>query len=183
MVSFVFSSFAGMFLDFSAVSIVAVQSVSLVRLFVTPWTTAHQASLFFTISQSLLKFMSIESVMSCNHLILCCPLLHLPSNFTSLRVFSNDSVICIRWQKYWSFSFISVLPTNIQDWFPLGLTGLISLQSKGLSEVFSNTTVWKISSSVLSLLYSPTLTSTHAYWKNHSFEYTDLSQQSNVSTF
>ena len=75
------------------------------------------------------------------------------------------------------------LPKKSQGWSPSEWTSWMSLQSKGLSEVFSNTTVWKISSSVLSLLYSPTLTSTHAYWKNHSFEYTDLSQQSNVSTF
>ena len=111
MVSFVFSSFAGMFLDFSAVSIVAVQSVSLVRLFVTPWTVALQASLSFTISWSLLKFMSIESVMPSNHLILCCPLLLLPSIFPGIRVFSNESVLRIRWLKYRNFSF-SISPSN-----------------------------------------------------------------------
>ena len=77
----------------------------------------------------------------------------------------------------------SVLPMNIQDWFPLGLTGLISLQSKGLSRVFSNTTVQNISSLVLSLLYGPLLTSVHDYWKNHSFYYTDLCWQSDVSAF
>ena len=106
----------------------------------TPWTAAHQTSLFF-ISQSLLKFMSIESVMPSNYLILCRPLLFLPSIFPSIRVFSNESALCIRWPKSWNFSFTSVLSMNIQDQFPLGLTGLSSLQPKGLSRVFSNTTV------------------------------------------
>ena len=83
---------------------------------------------------------SIESVMPSNHLILCHSLL-LPSVFPSIRVFSKESVLCIRWPKYWSFSFS--LPVNIQDWFPVGLTDLISLQSKRLSRVFTNTTVQK----------------------------------------
>ena len=83
----------------------SVQSLSRVRLFVTPWTAAHQASLSITKSQSLLKLMSIESVMPSNHLILCHPLLLLPSIFPSIRVFSNESVLPIRWPKYWSFSF------------------------------------------------------------------------------
>ena len=86
---------------------------------------------------------SIESVMPSNHLILCHPLLLLPSIFLSIRVFSNESVLHIRWPKYWSFSF-SISPSmNLQDWFPLGWTDWISLQSKGLSRVFSNTTVQK----------------------------------------
>ena len=114
-------------------------------LFVIPWAPqeAIHASLSFTISQCLLKLMSTESVMPSNHLILCCPFLLLPSIFPSIRVFSKMSVLCIRWPKYQSFSF-SISPSNeIQDWFPLGLTGLISLQSKGLSRIFSNTTVQK----------------------------------------
>ena len=82
-----------------------------VWLFATPWTIAHQASLSFTISQSLLQFMSIKSVMLSNHLILCYPLLLLPSIFPSIRVFWNESVLCIRWPQYWSFSFSS-RPTN-----------------------------------------------------------------------
>ena len=94
---------------------------------VTPWTAARQASLSFTISWSLLKLMSIESVMPFNHLILCRPLLFLPSIFPSIRVFSNESALCIRWPKSWNFSFTSVLSMNIQDQFPLGLTGLSSL--------------------------------------------------------
>ena len=97
----------------------------------------------FTISQSLLKFMSVESVMPSNQLVLCHPLFLLPSIFPSIRVFSNESALCIRWPKYWHLASASVLPMNIQDWFPLGWTGLISLQSKGLSRVFSNTTVQK----------------------------------------
>ena len=86
-------------------SICSVQSFSHVRLFATPWTAAHQASLSITNSRSLLKLMSIESVMPSNHLILCCPLLLPPSIFPSIRVFSNESVLHIRWPKYWSFSF------------------------------------------------------------------------------
>ena len=89
----------------------AVQSLSPVQLFVTPRTAAHQASLSFTISQSLVKLMSIESVMSSNHLILCCPLLFLPSIFPSIRVFSSDSALHIRWLKYWNFSF-SISPSS-----------------------------------------------------------------------
>ena len=108
-----------------------------------PWTAACQTSLSFTISPSLLKPMSIELVRPFNHFILCCPLLLLPSIFPSVRVFSNESVLRIRWPKYWSFSF-SINPSKeYSDWFPLGLTGLISLQSKGLSRVFSSTTVQK----------------------------------------
>ena len=89
----------------------SVQSLSRVWLFETPWTAAHQASLPITNSQSLLKFMSIESVMPCNHLILWCLLLLPPSVFPSIRVFSNESVLHIRWPKYWSFSF-SISPSN-----------------------------------------------------------------------
>ena len=83
----------------------SVQLLSHVRLFATPWTAAHQASLSINNSQSLLKLMSIDSVMPSNHLILCCPLLLPPSIFPSIRVFSNESVLCIKWPKYWSFSF------------------------------------------------------------------------------
>ena len=121
----------------------SVQSLSCVRLFATPWTTEHQASLSITNSQSSPKPMSIESVIPSNHLILCHPLLLLPSIFPSIRVFSNESALCIKWPKYWSFSFSISPSNNIQDSFPLGWTGWISLQSKGLSRVFSNTTVQK----------------------------------------
>src|SRR5574341_288441 len=91
--------------------VTVLQSLSRVRLFATLWTAAHQASLSFTISWSLLKLMSVESVMSSNHLILCCPLLLLPSIFPSIRVFSNESVLPITWPKYWSFSF-SISPSS-----------------------------------------------------------------------
>ena len=115
----------------------SVQSLSHVQLFVTPWTTARQASLSITNSWTLLKLISIASVMPSNHLVLCHPLL-LPSVFPSIRVFSSESVLCIRWPKDWSFSF-SISPSNEYS----GLTGFISLQCKGLSRVFSSTTVRK----------------------------------------
>ena len=109
----------------------------------TPWTAACQASLSITISQSLLKLMSIESVMPSNHLILCRPPLLLPSIFPSIRVFSNESVLCMRWPKYWSFSFI-ISPSNEHSGLiSFRLDWLDSLQSKGLSRVFSSTTVQK----------------------------------------
>ena len=121
----------------------SVQSLSHVRLFATPWITAHQASLPITNSRSLLKLMSIESVTPSSHLILRHPLLFLLSIFISIRVFSNESTLRMRWPKYWSLASASVLPMNTQDWSPLGWTGWISFQSKGLSRVFSNTTVEK----------------------------------------
>ena len=198
-----------------------VQLLSCVWLFVTPWTAAYQASWSFTVPHTWFKLLSIELVMPSNHIIFCHPLFLLPSIFPSIRIFSSESVLCIRWPKYWSFNFIispsneysglhaarlhcssptpgacsnscpsswwchptistsvfpfsscfqsfpasgsfpmrqffasggqsmgvsasaSVLPMNIQDWFPLGLTSLISLQSKRISRVFSNTTVQK----------------------------------------
>ena len=109
----------------------------------TPRTAARQASLSITNSQSLLKLISIESVMPSNHLILCHPLLLPPSILPSIRVFSSESVLHIRWPKYWSFSF-SISPSNEHPGLiSLGWTGWIILQSKGLSRVFSNTTVQK----------------------------------------
>ena len=119
----------------------SVQSLSHVWLFVTPRTAAHHFSLSNTNSRSLLELMSIESVMSSNHLILCHHLLLLSTIFPSIRAFSNESVLRIRWPKYSAST--SVLPMNIQDWFPLGLTDWFSLLSKGLSRIFSNTTVQK----------------------------------------
>ena len=124
-----------------------VQSLSLVRLFVTPWTAACQASLSITISQSLLKLMPIESLMPSNHLIFCHPLLLLPSIFPSIRVFSNESALCIRWPKYWSFSF-SISPSTEHpglisfrnDWFYLPavqgtLNGLLQHHSSKASSI------------------------------------------------
>ena len=123
---------------------IVVQLLSHVRLFVTPWTAAHQASLFFTISQSLLKLMSIESVMPSNHLILCYPLFLLPSIFPSIRVFFPVSwLFASGGQSIGASALASVIPMKIQGWFPLGLSCLISLQSKGLLKVFSGTTVRK----------------------------------------
>ena len=121
----------------------SVQSLSCVRLFVTTRTAARQASLSFTNSQSLLKLMFIESVMPSSHLILCHPCLLPPSIFPSIRVFSNESVLHIRWPKDWSFSF-SISPSKeYSGLISLGWTGWISWQSKGLSRVFFNTTVQK----------------------------------------
>ena len=132
-----------MCLEAASVQFSSVQSLSHIRLFATAWTTACQASLSITNSRSLPKLMSIESVMPSNHLILCHPLLLLPSIPPSIRVFSRESSLRMRWPKYWSFSF-SISPSNeYQDWSPLGWTGWISLQSKGLSRAFSNTTVQK----------------------------------------
>ena len=111
----------------------SVQSLSRVRLFVTPWMAACQASLSITDSRSLLKLMPFKLVMPSSQLILCSPLILLPPVPPSIRVFSNESTLCMRWPKYWSFSF-SISPSNEHP-------GLISLQSRGLSRVFSNTTV------------------------------------------
>ena len=129
----------------------AVQSLSRVWLLMTPWTAAHQASLSITNSWSLVKLMSIKLVMPSNHLILCCPLPLLPSIFPSIRVFSNESALHIRWPKYCSFSFI-ISPPN-SDLISFRIDRFDLLASKGLSRVFSNTTVQKhqFSSAQLSL--------------------------------
>ena len=103
-----------------------VQLLSHVWLFATPWTAARQTSLSFIVPWSLFKLLSIESVMPSNHLILCCPLLLLPSVFCCIRIFSSESALHVRWPKYWSFSF-SIFLMNVQSWFPLELIGLISL--------------------------------------------------------
>ena len=128
---------------FSVVVVVVFLLFSHDWLFMTPWTAARQASLSFTISQSLLKLMSIESVMPPNHLVLCHPLLLLSSIFPSIRVLSVSRLFTAGGQSIGASASASVIPMNIQGWFPLALTGLISLQSKGLSRVFSNTTVQK----------------------------------------
>ena len=120
-----------------------VQLLSCVRLFATPWTAACQASLSITNSQSLLKLMSIKLMMTSNYLILCHPLLFLLSILPSIGVFPVSQFFTSSGQSFGVSASASVLPINIQDWFPLGLTGLISLLSKGLSRVFSNTTVQK----------------------------------------
>ena len=137
----------------------------------TPWTAARQASLSFANSQSMLKFMSIEWVMPSNHLILCRPLLLPPSIFPSIRVFSNESVLHIRWPEYWNFSF-STSPSNEysglisfrMDWLDLPA---VQETLKSLLQHHSSkaSIIW-----LLSFFYSPTLTSIHDYWKNHSLE-------------
>ena len=121
----------------------SVQSLSHVWLFATQWTTAHQASLSITYSQSLLKLISIESVMPSNHLILCCPLLLLPSVFPSIRVFPKSQFFTSGGQSIGASASTSVLPMNTQNQLPLGWTGWISLQFKGLSRVFFNTIAQK----------------------------------------
>ena len=121
--------------------------------------------------------MSIEAVMPSNHLVLCRPLLLMPSVFPSVRVFSKESVLRINGESIGASA--SVLPMNIQGWFPLGLTDLMSLRSKWLSRIFSNTTVQKHQFFIkaFKLLYGPTLTSIYDYWKNHSFDYMDRCRQ------
>ena len=144
-----------------------VQLLSCVRLSVTPWITACQASLSITNSRSLIKLMTIELVMPSNHLILCRPLLLLPSSFPSIGVFSNESVLCIRWWNYWSFSF-SIGPSSAysglisfgMDWFDL----------LGVQESFPVPQFKSINSSALSFLHNPTLISIHDYWKSHSLD-------------
>ena len=153
----------------------SVQSLSCVQLFATPWTAACQASLSITNSRSLLELTSIKLVMPSNHLILCRPLLLLPSIFPSISVFSDESVHRIRWPKYWSFSF-SISPSNKYSGLiscgriSFGLTGWISLQSKGLSRVFPNTTVRNHQFFGTQPSLCPTFTSIPDYWKNHSFD-------------
>ena len=143
-------------------------ALSHVQIFAIPWTTAHQASPSFTIPQSLLKLMSIGLVMPSHHLILCCLLLLLPSIFPSIRLFSHESALHIRWPKYWNFSF-SISPSNKYSLlFSLGSTDLI-LQSKGLSRVFCNTMVQKQQFFHAHLSLWSTLISIHNYWKNHNF--------------
>ena len=159
----------------------SVQSLSHVQFFVTPCTATLQVSLSIINSWSLLKLRSIKSVMPSNHLILCCPLLLLLPIFLSIRVFSNKSALHIRWPKYWNFSF-STSPSNDysglisfrMDWFDLfavqeTLKSLLQHQLESINSL------------VLSLLYGPTLTFIHDYWKNHSFDYRDLCWQSDVS--
>ena len=136
----------------------SVQLLSHVWLFATPWTAARQTSLSITNSQSLLKLMSIESVMPSNHLILCCPLLLLPSIFPSIRSFPLSQFFASDGQSIGASASASILPMNIQEWFPLGLTGWMSLQSKGLSRVFSNTTVQKCSAFFMVQLSYPYMT-------------------------
>ena len=167
----------------SSVQFSSVQSLSRVQLFATPWISACQASLSISNSQSLLKLMSIELLMPFSHLILCCPLLLLPPIPPRIRVFSNESTLCMRWSKYWSLSF-SISPSNEHP-------GLISFRMdckvgspcgpRDSQESSPKQEFKSINSSVLSFLHSSTLTSIHDHWKNHSLA--NLCWQSNVSAF
>ena len=150
----------------------SVQPLSHVRLFATPWIAAHQATLSITNSWSLLKLMSIESVCHLTISSSVVPLSSCLQSFPASGSFPMSQFFASGGQSSGVSASASVLPMKIQDWSPLGWTGWISLQSKGLSRVSSNTTVQKYQSSALSFLYSPILTSIHDYWKNHSFEYT-----------
>ena len=161
----------------------SVNSLSRVWLFVTPWTAALQASFSFTISQSLPKLMSIESTIPSNYLILCCPLLLLPSIFPSIRVFfSSESAFHIRWPKCWSFSF-TISPSKEYSGLISFRIGVISLLFKGLSRSSPATQFKSTNFLVLCFLYGPVLTSVHDYWKKHSFDNTDLCQQNDVTAF
>ena len=164
-------SFSYILLSLTSVQFSSVQSLSRLRLFATPWITAHQASLSITNSWNSLKLMSIELVMPSNHLILCHPLLLLPSTFPSIRVFSSESVLHIMWPTYWSFSF-SLSPSNeysalisfAMDWLESPCGPRDSQESSPTPQFKS------LNSSVLSFLHSPTLTSIHDHWENHSLD-------------
>ena len=156
-------------------------SLSVMSNSATPWAAACQASLSFTISQSLLKLTSIESMMPSNHLILCNSLLHLPSILPSIRVFSNESALRNWWPKYWNFSFSPSNEYSELISFRIYWFDLLAVQETKES---SQTLQFKsINFLVFNLLYGPTLTSMHDYWKNHSFDYADICGHSNVSAF
>ena len=167
-----------------ACPIVVVQSLSSVQLFATPWPAACQASLSFTISWSLLKLMSIDSVIPSSRFILCCPLLLLPSIFPSIKVFSKESVLPIRWPKYWSFSF-SINPSN-------DYSGLISFRIDWFDRVADQGTLknllqhHSLKALVLQCSAFFMVQPLHLYLttgKNHNFDSMDLCLQSHVSAF
>ena len=153
------------------------QLLSRIPFFATSWPAVYQSSLSFTVSRSLLKFMSVESGMPSNHLILCCPLLLLISVFPNTILFSSEPALCIRWPKYWSFKFSIIFSNEYSglislrvDWFEL-LFVQGPLRSSPALQLKS------INSLALSLLYGPALTSVNDSRKNHSFDYTDLCWQ------
>ena len=162
---------------------VLVQWLSHSQLFATPWTTSHRASLAFTISWNLLKLMSFELVMPSKLYTLCHFLLLLPSIFLNMRVFPMSQLFISVGQIVGASSSAPILSMNIQGWFSLGLTDLISLMSKGLWSVFPAPQFKGISFLVLSLFYFPALPSIQDYWKNYCFDYTDLCRQSNTPAF
>ena len=157
--------------DAASVQFSSVQSLSHVQLFATPWTAARQASLSITNSQSSLRLTSIETVMPSSHLILCHSLLLLPPIPPSIKVFSNESTLHMRWPNYWSFSF-SIIPSKRNPRADLLQNGLVgSPCSPRDSQESSPTPQFKsINFLVLSFLHSPTLTSIHDHWKNHSLD-------------
>ena len=154
-----------------SVQLSSAQSLSRVQLFATPWTAACQASLSIANSQSLLKLMSIELVMPSNHLILCRPLLLLPSIFPSIRIFSKESVL-IRWPKYWTFSFSISHSSEYSGLISFRMAWLDLLAVQGIlkSLLQYHSSKASILHSQLSFLHRPTLTSIHDYWKNRSFD-------------
>ena len=151
--------------------------------FASLWTAAHQASLPFTLSQNLLKLMFIETMMPCKYFILCHP--HSPPalNLSQLESFPVSWFFASCGQSTRASASASVLSMNIQGWFPLGLMVWSPCCPRGSQESSPTPQFQIISSSVLSLLYGPTLTSIHDYWKNHNFDYADLCWKSNVSAF
>ena len=160
------------------------QSLSHVQLFATPWTAARQTSLSITNSRSLLKLMSITSVTPSNHLIICCPLHLLPSIFPSIRVFSNESVIHIRWPKYWSFSFIISPPNEYSGLISFRIDWFYLLVVQGTLKSLLQHHSWKASILRHSAFFM--VLRSHPYmnhWKNYSFDYVHLCRQSDVSAF
>ena len=167
-----------------SVQLSSVQTFSHVRLFVIPWIIARQDSLSISNYRSLLKLMPVKSVMPSSHLILCHPLLILPPIPPSIRVFSNESTLHMKWPKYWSFSF-SISPSNEHPGlisFRMDWLDLLAVQGtlKSLLQHHSSKASIFL---VLCFLYSPTLTSIHDHWKIHSLDHMDLCWQSNVSAF
>ena len=169
---------SGLFLRYQLqFSLVAQSSLTLCD----PWTAAHQVPLSLTVSRSLLKFISTELVILSNHLILCCPILLLPSIFLSIRVFANESALHIKWPKYWSFS---ISPSNEYsrlisfrvNWFDF-------LAVHETLEPFPAPQLKSINFLAFSLPYGPTLTSIHDCWKNHGFDYIDFCWQRDISSF
>ena len=161
-------------LCFHSTAFIVVRSLSCIWLFVTPWTAAHQASLSFIVSQSILKLMSIESVMLSNHVIFYISHLPLPSIFPTIGVFSDESVPHIRWPKYWSFNFskeYSGLISFWVEWFAAQGTLKSLLQHHSLKASI----LWHLAFLMVQL------TSIHDYWRNHSFDYMDFCWQSDVS--
>ena len=156
----------------SQITFSSVQSLSRVRLFATLWIAAHQASLSITNSRSWPKLMSIESMMPSSHLIRCRPLLLLPPTPPSIRVFSNESTLLMRWPKYWSFSF-SISSSNEHPGlisFRMDWLDLLAVQGTRKSHLQHHSSKASILWRKFSFLHSPTLTSIHDHWKNHSLD-------------